>query len=384
MNVLPGRIKILFVLPSLLIGGAERVTLNLVRAIDRDRFEPVFALLRYEGGLLENVPPDVPIYPLGATRMRFAWIPLVSLIKDVQPDIVYSVLDHTNLNAILAVNLAACLGHQSGLICSSHNTLSHIPLPWWVSLLLKILIPKLYPIANRVIVISEGAKRDLARLFPNLGNLQMIHNPAFDDSLFQMAQEPVDHPWLGMEKTPLVVGCGSLIPVKGFQYLLEAIAICSQHIQCRTLIVGDGPERPTLEILAKQLHIDEHVRFLGHVANPFKYLARADLFVHTSLSDGLPTVLIEAMACGTPVIATDCPSGPAEIVTDGVDGCLVSPPGDANVLAQAIMRLLEDRNLAARLAEQGQQRAKAFHASQIVKKYERVFEEVALEVSNSL
>ncbi|HEC34967.1 MAG TPA: glycosyltransferase [Anaerolineae bacterium] len=378
------RIKVLFFLPSLLTGGAERVTLNLIRALDRERFEPSLVLLRHEGHLLEDLPSDVRIYPLRVRRMRYACFPLACLVRRVRPDVVYSVMDHTNLSAIMAAKLSALWGHRCAVVGSVHSTFSRVLMPKWASLLMKFLIPTFYPMTHRVIVVSQGSKQDMLDQFPKLKDrLVVIYNPAFDEELFHLAREPVDHEWFLDKHIPVVVGCGRLVPSKGFRYLLEAVAITTQDIACRVVLIGDGPERGHLNLLARQLGIDDRVAFLGHVRNPFRYLARADLVVHTSLHEGLPTVLIEAMACGAPVIATDCPSGPAEIVTDGVNGRLISPPGDAHVLARAIVQLLGDRDLAARLARRSKERAKAFHVSRIVQEYERVLEEAAWAVSKN-
>ncbi len=140
----------------------------------------------------------------------------------------------------------------------------------------------------------------------------------------------------------------------------------------RLVILGDGGKRSNLEKLARQLGIERQVTFLGFQTNPFKYLARSDIFVLSSLWEGFALVIVEAMACGIPVISTRCPSGPDEIITDGVNGLLV-PVADETALAEAILRLLKDKKLAVKLAQAGTKRAEDFAITKIIKQYEAIF-----------
>ena len=166
---------------------------------------------------------------------------------------------------------------------------------------------------------------------------------------------PPPHPWLLGDGPPVVCGCGSLHPRKGFDVLLRSFASLAGERELRLIIVGEGRERARLEALARDLDVAQDVALVGTVANPLAYMARAQLFVLSSTFEGLPTVLIEALACGTPVVSTDCPYGPREILDDGRYGRLV-PIGDHVALAEA-MRQDADRSVDARpRCESGQRR----------------------------
>lgn len=374
------RIKVLFFLPSLLMGGAERGTVNLIRALDRQRFEPALALLRREGPLLRHVPEDVAVHEVSGRHMRFAALSLLPVLRRVQPDIVCSVMDHTNLVTIVAVALNSLIGQQSGVVGLLQINYSKMEKRRDVALLLKPMIVCLYPKANRLVTISDGVRDDYTANFPSLaGRFQTIYNPVFDDELGRQAEDRVDHPWFAESRDiPVVVGCGRLVKQKGFDCLIQAFSLLPNPV--RLVLLGDGPERARLESLAERHALADRVAFLGLVDNPFKYMAKADLFVLSSLWEGLGMVIIEAMACGVPVVATDCPSGPAEVITDGVDGRLVRPPGDPKALAAAIEELLGNPALAARFAREGARRALDFHSGHIAREYEALFAEVAEEL----
>lgn len=202
----------------------------------------------------------------------------------------------------------------------------------------------LYPRCDGVIAVSEGVAQDLV---DNIGLprsiIKTLYNPVVDDSLVENARQPVDHPWFCeefREDIPIIVGAGRLEPQKDFPTLLRAFAALQTKRPCRLMILGEGRERPALEALIAELGIGEQVALPGHVDNPFAYMARARLFVLSSAWEGFGNVLAEAMAVGTPVVSTDCPSGPREILADGAFGPL-TPVGDVAALAEAMEAVLE-------------------------------------------
>ena len=162
------------------------------------------------------------------------------------------------------------------------------------------------------------------------------------------AREPVAHAWLRPGEPPVVLGVGKLSPQKGFDVLLRAFARVRAERPARLVILGEGPQRRALERLARELGIADDVSLPGFVANPFAWMARCAVFALSSRWEGLPSVLIEALACGCAVVSTDCPSGPAEILDGGAFGPLC-PVGDAAALAGAILRVLEAPTAPARL-----------------------------------
>ncbi|OGP30994.1 MAG: hypothetical protein A2073_01515 [Deltaproteobacteria bacterium GWC2_42_11] len=166
---------------------------------------------------------------------------------------------------------------------------------------------------------------------------------------------------------------------KGFDYLLKAFSIVlSEGIACRIVIMGKGKEEGFLKKLAKQLNISDRVDFLGFQQNPYRYMLHSTVFVLSSLYEGFPNVLLEALALGVPSIAARCPTGPEEIIADGVNGLLV-PPADEKSLAEAIKRLLTDEALRKRLGEAGKKCAEDFRVAKIIKEYEAVIEGVCAE-----
>jgi glycosyltransferase involved in cell wall biosynthesis len=156
-----------------------------------------------------------------------------------------------------------------------------------------------------------------------------------------LAEAPMKDPWLAGGEPPVILGVGRLATQKDFSTLLHAFARVRSQRPARLLILGEGDKRFELEALAQNLGLARDVRLPGYADNPFAYMRRCSVFVLSSAYEGLPTVLIEAMACGAPVVSTDCPSGPAEILEGGRYGCLV-PIGDPDAMASAILTILQD------------------------------------------
>jgi glycosyltransferase involved in cell wall biosynthesis len=173
---------------------------------------------------------------------------------------------------------------------------------------------------------------------------------------------------------PLLVACGRLAEQKGFPYLIDAMSLVRKEIPAATLwILGEGPDRRALQEQIDNSSLGNAVRLLGFRDNPYSFMAAADLFVLSSIFEGFGNVIVEAMASGTAVVSTDCPYGPSEIITDGINGLLV-PPRDHQALAEAILRVLRSNDLRARLEHAGRQRSKDFSALAIADDYARVFD----------
>jgi glycosyltransferase involved in cell wall biosynthesis len=186
------------------------------------------------------------------------------------------------------------------------------------------------------------------------------------------AREPLEHPWFGPGQPPVVLAAGRLHPQKNFSLLLRAFRHVAQARDARLVILGEGSERARLEQVARELGIGRQVLLPGFERNPFRWMARATVFVLPSLYEGFGNVIVEAMAAGCPIVATRCPYGPQEIVEDGVSGRLV-PVGQAEPMARAVLSLLQDPALSARLALRGKQRALDFAPAQIAGRYEQLF-----------
>lgn len=359
--------SLLVVRPSLTVGGADRVTLTLLRALDRARFAPRLALLRGDGPLLAEVPADVPIEVLGARNVITAAAPLRRLIRRERPDIVLSTSSGTNITAALAISAPRprlVLSERNGLI---RDQPAH---KLWPFLLAKRLT---YPRADCVVAVSAGVASDLRRRL-GLGEsqVQIAYNPVVTEDLEERAAAAVQEPWFE-DAVPVLLAAGRLVHAKGFDLLLDAVARVRREVECRLLLLGEGPLRHQLATRASELCLAAVFKAPGFVANPYSYMRRCSLFVLASRFEGLPGVLIQAMACGAPVVAADCPFGPAEIVRSGVDGMLV-PPNDSASLAAAILALLKDPSQRRAMAEAGRASARRFTLENIMPNYVRALD----------
>ncbi|MDB4944782.1 MAG: hypothetical protein JWP97_4316 [Labilithrix sp.] len=324
-------------------GGAERVMIALAGAFAGLGHEVDLVILTgRDEAELGSLPGAVRVVWLEAPRPELAAFRLLGHLRRTSPSAILSTLVLPNA---LAVACAALLprGRRPRVVVREANTLSaalrHRPLT--SRLLAGVAARVAYPRADAIVAVSEGARDDLAAFLglPR-SRVRAIANPFPAAEVLARAAEPVDDPWLrAPREVPVVVAAGRLVPKKGFHVLLEAVALLRRTRDVRLLIMGEGPERADLERRVARLALGDHVRLVGHLANPFSVLARADLFVLSSLAEGMPNVLLEALACGCPVVATDCPSGPREILANGAHGALV-PPDDAGALAVAMDRAL--------------------------------------------
>ena len=365
--------KVLFVIPSLGGGGAEKVLVLLLKHLDRNRFKPLLVVFDSEKAYDKDFYWDVPIVCLNK-KTRFDFFRLVwelsRVIKKEKPALILSFLTYTNYLTVLAHGLAKLkvplfLGEHSNLTCSLRNEK--------FAKIKEILVCRFYHRSTGVISVSKGVREDLITNYKIPEEKCLLIYNCIDIELIKgIVNEKVNHPWF-KEDIPVVISCGRLTTPKNYPLLLEAMSlILKNDISVRLLILGEGEERFKLEKLAKDLGISRNVMFLGFQSNPFKYISRATVFVLSSLREGFPVVIMEAMACGAPVVSTRCPSGPDEIITDGVNGLLV-PSGDVNTLSEAIIMLLKNESIRRRLAEAGMKRAEDFRIEKMVAEYERVF-----------
>ncbi|MGQ9625471.1 MAG: glycosyltransferase [Anaerolineae bacterium] len=367
-----GAIRVLFVIPSLEGGGAERACVNLLRHLDRSRFEPSLALFRREGPYLDDVPSDVTVYDLGGgnTRDLRVLFRLARLVRDARPAVLFSIMRYSNLIALLAASLARC---EVKVAINEQNRLREEFATYGWGWAKGIAVRWLYPRADAITAISQGIREELIRGFglPE-DKVSVIYNPVYLDGIQALGRDSPNHPWFN-GNLPVVLAAGRLHPQKGFAYLIRAFQRVSSCLPARLLILGEGPERGKLEALIAELRLEESVALLGFQRNPYSFMAKAAVFVLSSLYEGFGNVLVEAMALGVPVVATRCPSGPEEIIEDGLDGLLV-PVADEERLAEAILRVLTEKELAAKFRQRGPERVRAFDASHIASQYASLFE----------
>ena len=339
-DILEKRISLF--LPSLRGGGAERVMVNLAWGFVERGFKVDVVLARAEGPYLSELPPEARVIDLKAQRVLYSLPGLIRYLRRERPQALLSTLSHANIVAIWARALARV---QVRLVIREANT----PSPSAEGALsirgrlMPLLMRLFYQYADAVVAVSRGVAEDLKKVaaLPE-AKLHVIYNPVITPDLFKKAEEALDHPWFAPGQPPVVLGVGRLTAQKDFATLIRAFALVRKTREARLLILGEGEDRPKLETLVKELGLENDVALPGFVENPFKYMKRAAVFVLSSRWEGLPNVLIQALALGTPVVATDCPSGPREILENGTRGCLV-PVGCPEPLAQAILTTLETR-----------------------------------------
>ncbi|QZA32873.1 glycosyltransferase [Hydrogenibacillus sp. N12] len=352
-------------LPSLRGGGAERVMVNLARGFAEQGLSVDLVLAKAEGPFLSQVPKGVRVLDLGARRVLLALPGLVRYLRRERPRAMLSALSHANVVAIWA-RLMARTGTR--LVVSEHSTLSQSTMNAAVrrEKAIPFLIRRFYPLADTVVAVSQGAAEDLI-LQTGLPaeKVRVIYNPVVTPDLFAKADEPLDHPWFRSGESPVILGIGRLTTPKDFPTLIRAFALVRKKRQARLMILGEGEERPKLEALVRELGVEEDVALPGFVENPYSYMKRAGVFVLSSRWEGFGNVLVEALVLGTPVVSTDCPHGPREILEDGKWGQLV-PVGDVEALAQAIVVGLDEER------SRSMARAKIFALEEIVKQYAEV------------
>lgn len=325
-------------LPALHGGGAERITLNLARGLQADHAEVDLVLASEAGAYRDAVPAGVRAVHLGAHRTATALPALVRYLRRRRPAALLSALNHANVVAVAAARLA---GYRRPVLVAEHNEVYPFePLTVGRRAWLRT-IRAVYHRASAVIAVSEGVRRSLAvKAGVREQHIQVIYNPVITPELQHAAAEEPDHPFLHGVGPPIVLGVGRLTRQKNFPNLLRAFARLRARRDARLIVLGEGAERQALESLAVELGIAGDVSLPGFVTNPYGFLRAASVFVSSSDWEGLPTVLIEALAVGTPVVATDCPSGPDEILGHGAHGTLV-PMRDSDALADAIDAVLE-------------------------------------------
>jgi glycosyltransferase involved in cell wall biosynthesis len=326
-------------LPTLEEGGAERVVVNLAGGLAARGFRTDLVLAQAEGPYLTQVPAGVRVVDLKAPRVLLSLGPLTKYLERERPVAVLAGLDHANLVAMAAARGASV---RPRVVISIHNTISRSlqdasglkerAIPW--------LLGRLHRWADSIVAVSAGVADDFARVthVPR-GRIQVIFNPVITPALWQAVAEPPPHPWFADPSPPIVLGVGRLRRQKNFPALIDAFAEVRRTREARLVILGEGPDRAALESLIRARGLQDSVAMPGFLDNPYACMARAAVFVLSSDWEGLPTVLIESLAVGTPVVSTDCESGPREILRDGALGELV-PVGDVRALARSISKVL--------------------------------------------
>jgi glycosyltransferase involved in cell wall biosynthesis len=328
--------------PSLRGGGAERVLVNLADGLVSKGVGVDVVLASAQGQFLDQLPQAAVIFDLKAGRVAASVLPLARYLRQRRPSSLLAFQDHASLAAIGAKALS---GVATKVFASLHSTWSEMlgSSATWKIRAIAGCARRAYRHVDGLVAVSEQAALDAAETLGIRSEaISVIYNPVVSDTLLRKACQPINHPWFAPGEPPVIIGVGRLTAQKRFADLIRAVANVRARRRVRLLIFGEGPERIELERTLEQLHLKQDVAFPGFTPNPYPYLKQADVFVLPSRCEGLPTVMIEALALGTPIISTDCRSGPAEILAGGRFGRL-TPVGDVPAMAAAIADVLSNR-----------------------------------------
>lgn len=360
-----------FLLLTLPTDGVSRVILNLAKGLIERGLKVDIVVLKAEGDALAWIPAGARVVELktkiGGVRKPFYLFSLIRYLQSVQPANLIVSRDGINWSSI-AKYLAMV---NTRVILISHTNLSQyfdrssddVKYSLTASLLKWFLW--FYDLADQIVAVSQGVADSLESIANRrLSNIRVIYNPVVTPEMLALAQEPLDHPWFAPGQPPVILGVGRLQALKDFPTLIHAFALVRQQRHVRLMILGEGEQCQNLETLIDELGLKSDVALPGFVSNPYAFMSKASVLAMSSLCEGFGNVIAEALACGTPVVSTDCPSGPGEILQHGKYGTLV-PLADAQALAEAILTTLSTTTDSELL----RQRAKAFSIETAVDSY---------------
>ncbi len=332
--------RICIFIPSYGDGGVERMVVNIARGLARQGLPVDFATTGTQAPFLSLLKPDVRLIDLGAAKDYMD--SFSAYLQREHPDIVLTAKEQAHAEA-LAVRRSLNADFKL-IVCPATTVSKRLERRGFLKRRRVFRAMRaVYPQADRVVANSRGVAQDTARITRiDQATVEIIHNPVVTPELRPLAAEPAQHPWLINRAGPVVLGAGGLRHQKDFSTLIRATAAARvQRPDLRLIILGQGRMHAALVRLAGKLGIADAVDFPGFIENPYPYMVQADLFVLSSAWEGSPNVLSEALALGTPVVSTDCESGPREILQNGRYGRLV-PVGAVREMAAAMVETLRD------------------------------------------
>ncbi len=352
------------------IDGAGRVTATIIDHLDKSKF--VVCLVLLEDIREIQIHEEIQVIQLHKNGklmfLRLAWA-LACLVRTWKPDVVLSSWIYTNIVAVLA---RAVSKDAFKLILIEHDVPSLFvddQKRFEERLFYKWLPRWFYRLADNIVCVSKGAANDCQAFYKlSKDKIQVIYCPIDLQQISILSQCKVEHLWFVDKTLPVIVCVGRLSSEKGFDSLLRAFAELIHNVPCRLVIIGQGKEESSLKALSRSMHLDNAVDYIGQQTNPFKYIARSDLLVVSSLRESFGMVIIEAMSCGIPVVSTDC-TGPSEIISSGVNGILV-PCQNTTALVAALETILTDKEYSTKIALQGRNYSERFDITHIIKQYE--------------
>lgn len=359
--------KVAFLLNNLSGGGAERVVVTLSNKLAQKGHTVDLVLARATGPFMASVSSDVRVIELFGRRMLYAIPSLVWILNRKKYDVVISGLDQPNIALLISKWFATS---RTKFVVTEHNhpVASNAGAKKLIWRTVRSLRSLLYRHSDHVIAVSQVARQALISNFSvKPENCTAIYNSVDVKKAMQLASQKIHHKWFD-ENCKVFVAVGRLTLQKNYPLMLRALKIARRSADVRLLILGEGSERPSLKNLVSELGLEESVQLLGFQDNPFSYIGRSSGLLMTSDWEGLPTVLIEAMACGITPVSTDCPSGPSELLGKSEYGYLV-PMGDADLFAGAMLEAVNYPKPAKLLTE----RAQGFSPDRVAQNYENLF-----------
>ncbi|UTR11814.1 glycosyltransferase [Evansella sp. LMS18] len=364
------KIKVMFFIYQMGAGGAARTLLNIINNLDRNKFSPVLVTLNFDGSYEKELKEDVEFIKLDSRRLSRSVWSLAKIIRTRKVDLVFSTIPRVNTIAILASKLS--FTRVKTVIREADNLggtfKTNIQLFGF---------GLIYKLSDQIVSLSEGVKENLVKRYKiKPKDIEVIYNPVDLERINQNMTEggiPDNHKELFSSSEKVVITAGRLVEQKDQKTLLEAFSRVTEKISSRLVILGEGPLENKLKQEAEELNIRDRVHFIGFQSNPYIYFKHADLFVLSSVHEGFSHVIAEALASGTPVVSTNCKSGPEEVLDKGEYG-LLCEVGNAEEMGDKMLQVLTaDRGKTSEIINKGYDRASHFDAKKIVRQYERVF-----------
>lgn len=380
MNQQNRKMRVLFFIGSMKGGGAERAVAEIINNMDRSKFISGLALYRKDGPYLKYVSEVFKVYELSGCSAGYKKIirtmkMISEIVSSFEPDIVVSVNIGANLSALRYYTIA---WKSIPIIIVEQNNFTKTLIKTG-KYLNSFEVKYLYNKAARIVAVSSGIKDNMVTVHGiNADHFTVIHNPVDINKIQGIISINInksDQYLRDKKRAFKIITVGRLTKQKGFSDLLNAFSIVRELFPAKLIILGEGELRDELESQARKLRLDGYLEMPGFVEDPWSMIHASDLYVMSSYWEGMPLVLLEAMACGTPIVSTDCDYGPREIITHGHNGMLV-PVGDVHAMSNAIIQLLKDEQLRMKLAENAKETVKSYDSRLITRQYEQLIEDV--------
>jgi glycosyltransferase involved in cell wall biosynthesis len=370
------RQSVCFVIPSLAGGGAERVAVQVLNALDRSRWDRALFLFERVGPFLADVSPDITLESADVTSRIGQWRALRRFIRKAKPDVVVAFLSYwSTLTATRAAGVGAkvvfAIGTPVGAFLSDPDYRWSQP---WNRRVFTTVMRTACALADQIIATSTGVADDLIEsVGSTAARIRVVHNPVDVREVASAAREPIDSADEARWKRPVIVAAGRLAEVKNYALLIESFAILRRRTVATLFILGTGDEEANLRSRIASHGLVDSVHLCGFRRNPWSYMARADVFALTSRYEGFGNVLVEAMACGVPVVATRS-AGTLEVITPGADGLVVDQHEPA-AFASALASVIDNSELRAQMAATARLHADRYRTDTIARDYDRVLTE---------